>query len=1167
MSKYGYNKVTNSASALGLLKELIKGASGAAMGDGLLMEELIKNHGFQQFVNERDVWVSKLENLLGDEVYITGTIVKELTKGVDLSVKMKLFFLNVLGSTKLNEIKTKWISCSCQDLIQPVIDFVEKDNHLLFATGWADSCPMLSSVTAACYKSHTKSWSTTVPVLMPGSVPPIIDHTETTYGDAVRCWLNSSSGPVAYGLKTGAQPDNIIKNSHTDNPVGCFVGGTSVLLSDFSSTPIEKLQLHDRVVGFGGNIGTISAEKVVQTLDAGTTLFGFNDEDPFFLASHPFWSQDGWRAVNPHLSKLENPWLVVGQLTEGDYVRKVKDVNGDEIVYEWIKIDAINHKKVSEGTKVYGVHTREGPRSYHANGYLVFENYPEITTQTVVDGMDNLSSAEKKKLQDHLSELEPILCKVLGPGPSKAMASITKKYIEDKLQNKKAKQDLKVGLKELSLPHVNLQYEAGNTKLGSYSMPTKMSLVRGHLFLDDDHVPSKNIHDEHKVSWTRQVADGKWEHGCVKLHGNRLQGHGFLSLTQNLGDTTSLLSANFKAAAHVNKYHCYRSSAPETSSSSSTSTWIDLGELAMGTDCSSGSCKPVGEILIPPNMDQLDSLGNHVVFSVDSKSQLMVTVAVPPAYQSFLGYTNFKGVFSMDFATFSGSCTSYDATKPGFEGQKYGWKGVLEKNVKADELLSFAKNASLQSNIHLKKDTSLIHSAETSHDAIDGASIAPMAMTMVSLADQHLSVDELYLITPPDSKSVHELTFSMLQEGMKYEMNSDNRENILGVVKPNLSGDMATVADTYKAFFADRFANAYLMKGLSDNTHFKDKITDEQRNQLLYYWVGNDKGCLSQDADYNRVNNNVSRVAYAQLCPDVVKYQKSSNGGSYWAKTLYEKLLKPEILNGLALTAEISETMTSIQKQSMVLFCLSPDEDYGAKFYRKLMMTRLNEMSSYFVGNKDNEEIMTEIMTDSIHQLIVCILSGGDATTKEVTKELNKQLVDAARELNVEITDNAKETASAIVSHMQQFISEVMAMFCSTRGTAWDKLTKETKAWMERNPIKAGVGKFFSCLISQGLWVTSIVFTIQTFMNWKDLKPEQKASLIADAVNVTVEGIAQIPQLIDDFKTACANGKTGFKFIKNWLKAKENPSEIEMPLLKSVEAEVGEFHNIAFLYL
>jgi len=419
-----------------------------------------------------------------------------------------------------------------------------------------------------------------------------------------------------------------------------------------------------------------------------------------------------------------------------------------------------------------------------------------------------------------------------------------------------------------------------------------------------------------------------------------------------------------------------------------------------------------------------------------------------------------------------------------------------------------------------------------------------------------LSLDELYMITPPDPQAIHELTFSLLQEGMKYEMDSNLREKILGVVKPDFSGDLASVADTYKTFLSQDFANAYLMYGLAQSDHYKDKITDEQRDKLLYYWAGSDTGCLACDSNYNNVNDEFSRVAYIQSCPDVDKYVKSSEGGEYWAEQLYAKLNETSVLNGLALAAEVTQTMTIIQKQSMVLYCLAPSKDYGPQFYKKVLVTRLNEMTSYFDGSNSTAEEMTEIFSDIMHQLVLKILAGGDSTTQELNANLSKQLNDAATELNIKMTETNEQIANDVSAHFANFISEVINLYVAKSGQAWDKLVSSIKEWQESNPIKAGIAKFFGVTMCSALWISGIYFTIKTFMDWKNLEPEQKVQLIADSVDIALRTFSGIPDFIENFQTSCKNGKIAFNFIKDKISARKQPEvaqEMEEKIDKNVE--------------
>ncbi len=76
----------------------------------------------------------------------------------------------------------------------------------------------------------------------------------------------------------------------------------------------------------------------------------------------------------PSIAVQENSWLEVGVLGQGHVLLKLAR---DGQSYEHVEIKSLRTVK-SEAREVYGVHLREGLRSYHANGYLVAVNYPEV---------------------------------------------------------------------------------------------------------------------------------------------------------------------------------------------------------------------------------------------------------------------------------------------------------------------------------------------------------------------------------------------------------------------------------------------------------------------------------------------------------------------------------------------------------------------------------------------------------------------------------------------------------------------------------------------------------------------------------------------------------------------------------------------------------------------
>ncbi len=224
----------------------------------------------------------------------------------------------------------------------------------------------MDQIKAACYESSTNSWRLNTPA-GPGS-----KYTDIIYGASVRAWLEMPHSAFRLSLRTGNFPHNIIRHKHDATTFSGFLLDTEVALANGDSIPIQHLRENDKILCNHGLVGTISSEVRDIILKDEVRVYGFNDEKPFFTSCQPFWTQHGWKAVDPHGAKEENPWLEVGQLSGGAHVRKIKSYQNDEVKYEWVELTDINSEKLEAGTYVYGLHTREGPRSLHVNGYVTF---------------------------------------------------------------------------------------------------------------------------------------------------------------------------------------------------------------------------------------------------------------------------------------------------------------------------------------------------------------------------------------------------------------------------------------------------------------------------------------------------------------------------------------------------------------------------------------------------------------------------------------------------------------------------------------------------------------------------------------------------------------------------------------------------------------------------
>ena len=131
VSKYDFYKTIDVSATNNKLQDLIHSEEAISLGQELLLQDLIDHHGFQEYLNYKDQWVEKLEHVLLDEVYIIGTVVKEIAEENNLSVKMKIFMLKELGSEKVHDVLKKWEEICDEKMMKAVYDFIYTDNHLL----------------------------------------------------------------------------------------------------------------------------------------------------------------------------------------------------------------------------------------------------------------------------------------------------------------------------------------------------------------------------------------------------------------------------------------------------------------------------------------------------------------------------------------------------------------------------------------------------------------------------------------------------------------------------------------------------------------------------------------------------------------------------------------------------------------------------------------------------------------------------------------------------------------------------------------------------------------------------------------------------------------------------------------------------------------------------
>ena len=107
-----------------------------------------------------------------------------------------------------------------------------------------------------------------------------------TFGNSVNEFLKKK--PTNLGMTTGVRPDNVVLENYS--AAGCFIAGTPIYLSNGKEIPIQEIREGHMVIAKDGAISSQSEERVIVQLDRDITIYGINDNKPFFSPGHLFWT-------------------------------------------------------------------------------------------------------------------------------------------------------------------------------------------------------------------------------------------------------------------------------------------------------------------------------------------------------------------------------------------------------------------------------------------------------------------------------------------------------------------------------------------------------------------------------------------------------------------------------------------------------------------------------------------------------------------------------------------------------------------------------------------------------------------------------------------------------------------------------------------------------------
>ena len=149
-----------------------------------------------------------------------------------------------------------------------------------------------------------------------------------------------------------------------DGHTGCFVAGTLITMADGTSKPIELIAAGDDVLGRHGKASRVLG--VLRPVLGDRPLYALNGGAAFVTASHPFLTEDGWKAVDPDAARAEVPDLEVGSLTVGDVMVAVEAGSSERPV----RLRSLEGRPADPATQLYNLDVG-GSNTYVASGLVV----------------------------------------------------------------------------------------------------------------------------------------------------------------------------------------------------------------------------------------------------------------------------------------------------------------------------------------------------------------------------------------------------------------------------------------------------------------------------------------------------------------------------------------------------------------------------------------------------------------------------------------------------------------------------------------------------------------------------------------------------------------------------------------------------------------------------
>jgi hypothetical protein len=377
--------------------------------------------------------------------------------------------------------------------------------------------------------------------------------------------------------------------------------------------------------------------------------------------------------------------------------------------------------------------------------------------------------------------------------------------------------------------------------------------------------------------------------------------------------------------------------------------------------------------------------------------------------------------------------------------------------------------------------------------------------------DAGLSVAELMTLIP--DANVGNLANGMLVENMKWAMGQDRVEHewlstFFGERTPVLPPQRQDLVRLSMGWYQQDFTKSYLGWAIANYSGPNASTVTLSAAQSLKLQNHLQTG-LGRTKDYTIQQNGIYLDAYVATKSRLRAY--IDDGGEKWAQALFEVLVSPAqfvlILARVFGAPGLEGALTPANNFATILTALQPSGKLAGEYMNAVLTGTVTQLAQRSTVNEETQ--IMEWLPDWLNQFLQKIAT--DHNVPDAARLAAEQLKGLLSQMGGNMIDVAKELASFVVA------------------AGGEEILKKTQfaesAFAKKWPQFARVGK----MLFFAMWSTGLVMSIQAFLNWGALTPEQRFEAVSLAILISFQGLEIVPEMILGIKEMGLGGWRKFQ--------------------------------------